>query len=123
VGLNVDGTAVLTNTILAVNNVGVYVSGSSSVTLANTLWDNNTTPTDGTVNETGHFEGPAAFASDGYHLTAASEALQLGIDTNVHIDIDGEPRPLPASTAPDLGADECPSRRYYDIYLPVVIRG
>lgn len=123
VGLNVDGTAVLTNTILAVNNVGVYVSGSSSVTLAHTLWDNNTTLTDGMVNETGHFEGPAAFTADGYHLTAASEALQLGIDTNVHIDIDGEPRPLPASTAPDLGADECPSRRYYDIYLPVVIRG
>jgi hypothetical protein len=100
------GTAALTNTILAQNTTGVNVVSGGSATLTYTLWDNNTTPTVGTVNETGHVDGPANLDADGYHLTRYSAALEQGFDAGVTDDIDGQARPLPVGTLPDLGADE-----------------
>lgn len=102
------GTATLTNSILAENGTGVYAEAGSNVTLLQTLWDRNTTPIIGTVNETGHIDGPAGFASDGYHLTRFSMAIERGVAAGVADDIDGGPRPDPADTLPDLGADEHP---------------
>ena len=60
----------------------------------------------GTVSQTGSMTGEPLFASDGYHLTHLSPALEQGVDAGVAVDIDGEARPLPAGTGPDLGADE-----------------
>ncbi|HHY57592.1 MAG TPA: hypothetical protein GYA08_19375 [Chloroflexi bacterium] len=99
-------TATFANTILAENQTGVRVTGSGAATLAQTLWDRNTTPTVGTVNETGHIDGPAGFDWDGFHLTRFSAALERAIQTGVAHDIDGDVRPTPAGTSPDLGADE-----------------
>ena len=40
-------------------------------------------------------------------LHTTSPALQsAGIDVGVAVDVDGQPRPLPSGTAPDIGADE-----------------
>lgn len=100
------GTAILTNTIVARNETGVRVDPGGAATMAQTLWDGNTQDMVGEAHETGHVVGSAAFAADGYHLTAASAALAQGTDCGVFDDIDGDPRPLPPQTPPDLGADE-----------------
>jgi CSLREA domain-containing protein len=102
------GTAVFTNTIVADHAVGVRVENGGAVTMTRTLWDGNTTNTSGPVSETGYLDGPAWFAPDGYHLTRYSAALAQGVDAGVTDDVDGQGRPLPAGTAPDLGADEYP---------------
>ncbi|MGQ9598477.1 MAG: hypothetical protein ACUVWZ_03570 [Anaerolineae bacterium] len=106
---------VFTNTIIADHTTGVVLC-RGPVRMDHTLWYSNTTNviTDtagclgGVLTETGHLEGPAAFAADGYHLTCDSVALQAGLDAGVSDDIDGEARPQPAGTQPDLGADESP---------------
>jgi hypothetical protein len=41
-----------------------------------------------------------------YHITSASAAIDRGANTGVEADIDFQPRPNPASTGIDLGADE-----------------
>lgn len=109
-GVYVDnsGAVTMTNSIIAGNATGVRVVGSGQATLTNTLWDHNTTPTVGPVNETGHLEGLAQFALDGYHITRYSAALEQGVNAGVTDDLDAQARPLPAGTAPDLGADEYP---------------
>ncbi len=42
-----------------------------------------------------------------------------GTDVGITADIDGDARPLPAGTAPDIGADEISQR---EIYLPLVLK-
>ena len=103
-----SGIVTMANSIIAGNATGVRVVGSGQATLNRTLWDNNTTPIVGNVNETGHLEGLAQFALDGYHITRYSAALGQGVDAGVTDDIDGQMRPLPTDTLPDLGADEYP---------------
>jgi hypothetical protein len=106
---------VFTNTIIADHKTGVVLC-NGPLQMDNTLWYSNTTNVTqdypgcygAVLTETGHLEGPAAFAGDGYHLTCGSVALQSGVDAGVSDDIDGEPRPQPAGTMPDLGADESP---------------
>jgi plastocyanin len=98
----------LTNTILAQNTTGVNVASGGTANLTQTLWDRNTTPVIGVINETGHIDGLAGFDLDGYHITRYSAALGQGIDAGVTDDIDGDARPMPFGTPPDLGADEFP---------------
>jgi parallel beta-helix repeat protein len=95
----------LTNTILVSHAVGILVS-SGTVTLNGVLWYNNT---DGNtsgwgISVTNEITGTPAFASDGYHITPASAAMDAGIDAGATTDIDGHHRPY--NSAPDLGADE-----------------
>ncbi len=99
------GAVTFTNTIVAGNDVGLQVDAGGAVTMIHTLWQ-NTTNIVGAVNETGHLDGFPAFAADGYHLTGYSAALEHGINAGVGDDIDGEVRPQPNGTTPDLGADE-----------------
>ncbi len=99
-------TAIFTNTIISENSVGVRVDAGGALTMNQTLWDNNGTDVAGTVTETGHLDGLALFDTDGYHLTRYSAALGRGVDAGLNDDIDGETRPLPTNTAPDMGADE-----------------
>lgn len=53
------------------------------------------------------------------HIGPASKMANTGTDTGVSTDIDGDSRPAPVGTYPDLGADEVDQRR---IYLPLVVR-
>ena len=108
-----DHRVVFTNTVIADHKTGVWIY-DGGVRMVNTLWYSNTTNLiegseyGGVLTETGHLEGPAAFATDGYHLTCDSVALEAGVDAGIAGDIDGEPRPQPGGTMPDLGADESP---------------
>ncbi len=100
--------AVFTNTIVYSHTIGVVAAAGAAVTMANTLWDASASDVVGAIVETGRLTGPAAFAADGYHLGPGSAALERGLDAGVGDDLDGEPRPQPAGTAPDVGADESP---------------
>lgn len=113
-GIQVDNGSVLSlnNSILAENGTGAATNGSGITWLNNTLWDRNTTASSGsgTLHDTTPFSGAAAFGPDGYHLTKYSSALEKGAAVGLDHDIDGETRPAPAGTLPDLGADEFTSQ-------------
>jgi parallel beta-helix repeat protein len=114
-------TAALTNTILVSQTVGIMVTAGNTVTLNGVLWYSDTTNYGGpgVITVTHAITADPAFAADGYHLSAGSAAIDAGVDAGVTIDIDGDSRPAPAGTHPDLGADEI-AQRY--IYLPLVLR-
>ncbi len=111
-------TLTLVNSIAANNTLGIN-AGSSVVSLDHTLWDGNTTDFSGAVSETWRFTGAAGFAGDGYHITVRSAATGVGLVTSLATDIDGNARPLPALSLPDLGADEIIT---WEIRLPLILR-
>jgi hypothetical protein len=98
--------AVMTNTILVSQTMGITATANSTATLNGALWYSNTANISGTgaIAVTNAVIGAPAFAADGYHLTAASMAIDRGVNSGVTTDIDGNPRPLGAGY--DLGADE-----------------
>jgi hypothetical protein len=108
-----DGTAICAlggefyNTIIANEAIGLNI-WNGSVQMFNTLWDNVPLRAagDGTLQETASITGQAKFDADGYHLTRYSNAIGMGANAGVAIDIDGQERPQPAGTLPDIGADE-----------------
>ncbi len=64
--------------------------------------------------------GDPAFlnASGGdYHIGLASVMAGRGSEIGVAEDIDGDPRPAPEATNPDIGADEISQGR---LYLPLI---
>ncbi len=111
-GLHVTGysghnsAVTLTNLILAHQTVAVTVTAGSGVALDGVLWYANGADTGGAgrIQVTHAHTGDPAFAADGYHITASSEAIDRGVSTSVSDDIDGQPRPV--GDGPDLGADE-----------------
>ena len=100
------------NTIFANSAIGLETSfETGSLVMDHTLWENVPTrnqPGVGSLVETNSFTGKANFDLDGYHLTRSSNAISMGADVGVTTDVDGDARPLPAGTLPDLGADEFP---------------
>ena len=80
VGLYVpNGSAVLTNTIIANNNIGVQQADIGTITLSYSLFQDNTAPVVGPVTDTNHINGSAAFEADGYHISKASNAIDAGL--------------------------------------------
>ncbi len=107
-----NGKANFANTIFDRAAVGIYFS-DQQLYLDHVLFDPNTVTTPIqpaytflTPKQDDRVEGSAGLDVDGYHLTAASDAIDAGIDLGVTYDIDQQPRL--AGTAPDLGADESP---------------
>lgn len=116
-------SARLTNTIIANQTVGLWVSGGNTAELNGVLWSGNGLNFDGygQINVTYAITGNPAFAADGYHLTACSAALNAGVVSDVMADIDGDTRP--ADGAYDLGADEfISSGTCHLTYLPLVLK-
>ncbi|MGD2146651.1 MAG: choice-of-anchor Q domain-containing protein [Anaerolineae bacterium] len=112
--------AAMTNTIIFGHSVGILVTEGNTATLHGTLWYDNATDTggDGTIlTGTVNVYGDPAFASDGYHLTAGSTAIDAGVDAGVTTDIDGHERPY--GEGYDVGADEAGAAR---VFLPLVVR-
>ena len=90
------------------HSIGISVTGNSTVTANGIPWHNtpitvSQSPT-ATVSVQNQISGDPAFASDGYHITPFSAAMDEGIDAGVTTDLDGHLRPYNA--IPDLGADE-----------------
>jgi len=56
-------------------------------------------------------------AAGNYHIGAASVAAGRGNDVGVTVDIDGDARPAPPASSPDIGADEINQR---SVYLPLM---
>jgi YD repeat-containing protein len=108
VSLTTGSTGTFTNTIVANMGAGVDADDTSHAAMTRTLWDTVVVQAPGNVTQEGALTGSAAFDADGYHLTPASMALGQGVLTTVREDIDGEARPAPVSSFPDLGADEMP---------------
>ena len=114
-------TVALTNTVLVSHSMGIRVTGGDTVTVDSILW--HSTPI--TVSQSpkavvtlqNQYAGDPAFATDGYHLTPTSAAIDRGVDAGVVVDIDSESRPV--GEGYDLGADEI---WLHKIYLPLVLR-
>jgi parallel beta-helix repeat protein len=117
-------TMVMTNTILAYQEVGIKVSDASTVTVNGVLWHADpitlTQVYSATVWMQNQHTGDPAFLNpdDGdYHIGETSAARDTGVPSGVMWDIDGEPRPYGLGW--DIGADE-----YFlnSTYLPLAIR-
>jgi hypothetical protein len=110
-------TVALTNTIVVSHTVGITVTGGNTVTVNGILWYGAPVTVSqaatATVTVQNQRQGNPAFATDGYHLTGASAAIDKGVDAGVTTDVDGQPR----DAFPDLGADE-----YHKIYLPIILK-
>jgi parallel beta-helix repeat protein len=118
-----SGEAIMTNTVLVSQTVGIYISSDSTVTMEATLWGsgrwaNGTTTAGGGYVDHGEIiiMGDPAFRDSWYHLGPGSEAIDAALDVGLPEDIDGDPRPI--GPEPDIGADEAPRWAF----LPLVMR-
>jgi hypothetical protein len=113
--------ATMINSIIFSHTVGITLTHASTNTTSidGVLWFNNGTNYGGIgiFTVTHPYTGNPAFATDRYHLTGASAAIDRGVSAGITTDIDGEARPKGA--APDLGADEFPSQ---SLYLPLILK-
>jgi hypothetical protein len=116
-------TVRMTDTLFADHTVGLTITAAppfftNTVVLDTTLWDGAglLAGGDGDLTLINTHVGDPAFTTDGYHLTPASDAVDLGIDAGVRADLDGQPRPMRAGF--DIGADELGFRAY----LPLILR-
>lgn len=122
IGFYTAGTSLLKNSILSQNILAVKAEGSGQAALDTNLADANTTFKSGAVTELNTVGGSAAFEADGYHIQTISDAVGKGLaGLGVAVDVDGDTRPSPVGSLPDLGADEIPVG-YYWVYLPLILR-
>ncbi len=122
----VYGAATMTNTILVGHTVGISVAAGNTATLEATLWgsgdwanDEDWSGAGAIVTGTHNTWGDPAFVNPDagdYHLTSGSAAIDEGVETDVDVDIDGDPRPI--GPHPDLGADEA----WQQLFLPLVMQ-
>jgi hypothetical protein len=110
--VNTGGTGALKNSILSHNALAVKAEGSGQANLNTNLADANTVFKNGTVTEAGTINGSAAFEADGYHIQTTSAAVGMGQVGLCNTDIDGNPRPSPIGSMPDLGADEIAAGKF-----------
>lgn len=118
-GIAISGTissVAMTNTIVVDHAVGVSAMEGGSATLDTTLWYSNGQDWLGNVTHSGDRTGQPLFASDGYHLTSASAAVDQAVNSGVSTDIDGQRRPGGAGY--DIGADEY----MVAVHLPILMR-
>ena len=120
-GLYFDSVAVITNSIIVSQTTGLSVNGGATAYVNGVLWFGNSVNYDGggAITVTHEYTGSPAFrdpATDDYHLTPVSAAINRGVADGVLVDLDGTPR----YGAPDLGAYEY--QLPWKFYLPLVRR-
>jgi len=104
-------TLQMTNNIISGHNLGVFAMGNGTVIMDGTLWHQNMADTGGagTITHTNDLTGDPLYADAAnfnYHLTAGSAARDAALASSVVSDLDGQTRPNPDTSLPDLGADE-----------------
>ena len=102
------GTVAITNTLIARHAVGIRQTGGSVFEDYN-LFSDVDIELQGTIGIGGHSlaDADAALADPAagdFHITAASDALDAGVDVGVDFDFEGQERLLGAR--PDIGYDE-----------------
>jgi len=124
VGIALIGSAVeisLYNNLIVGHGTGI--TGSTQVVWDyNGFYDNVAPYAPGLSGGAHDVSGDPRFADrtgGDYHIGPGSAGAGWGTDAGVNSDIDGNSRPAPAGTAPDMGAYEVSQRR---VYLPVVLR-
>jgi len=116
-------SATLRNSILSHNNLAVKADPGGTVNLDTNLADANASYKSGPVTDVNTQTGAAVFEADGYHIQATSSAVAKGIAALAPTDLDGEARPSPAGSLPDLGADEIEVEvESFRCFLPLVKR-
>jgi hypothetical protein len=133
-GIKLEGgaTVALTNTILVSHTVGITVEAGAAASLDGTLWGSGPwanaadwggggSIVTGTLNiwDDPAFADPAA---GDYHITAASAAVDRGLDAGVADDVDGEARPHDGDGDGDAGWDIGADELAEYIYLPLALR-
>lgn len=121
-GSGLGSTVEMHNSALVGHVVGITVAAGSTATLDGVLWHGNGINGGGAgaLTVTHAASGAPAFASDGYHLSAGSAAIDRGVPAGILTDIDGQPR----FGVPDLGADEYWLPGYPKVIsLPMIVRG
>ncbi|MBI5565883.1 MAG: PKD domain-containing protein, partial [Chloroflexi bacterium] len=102
------GSAVhITNTIIASHTVGIERGNLATVTAQRNLFFGNTLDITGSVTNTSPIAGEPRFidpASDDYHLSLGSAALDAGLNLNLSTDFEDDLRFIGAGV--DVGADE-----------------
>ena len=97
----------LTNTIVASHTTGFHADPDAILDVNGVLWFGNTDNTagGGSFNISDDRTGNPRFVAPGsdYHIRPHSAAVDTGVPTTIDLDIDGETRP---TAFPDLGADE-----------------
>lgn len=118
--LNIQNQGHITNTIISGAVIGVETQGT--VWEDYNLYADVSTPLSGTIHQGGHsLQGAPLFvnaAAGDYHLTVQSAALNSGINTDLTVDFEGDPRPSGASA--DIGYDEF--LLPFASYLPLIQR-
>jgi len=113
----------LYNNLIAGHGTGISTTATTqAIWDYNGFYDNGATCAPGLTGGTHDVEGNPQFvdrAGGDYHIGPASAMAGRGMDAGVNSDTDGDPRPAPEGTYPDLGADEI---HQYRIYLPLVLR-
>ena len=111
------GTVNIKDTIISGHAIGIDATGTGTVSEDYNLFYGNSADRSGSVTSGGHslvgdpaFANPAAF---NYHLTAASAAINRGVDAGIYVDFEGDPRPRAGGF--DIGYDESPFSSGYDI--------
>ena len=110
--VSTGGTGLLKNSILSQNTLAVMAEGNGQASLDTNLADANTTFSSGAVTELNTINGSADFEADGYHIQTTSDAIGEGLPGLSVVDMDGNVRPSPAGSLPDLGADEVTQDEY-----------
>ncbi|HUX78082.1 MAG TPA: right-handed parallel beta-helix repeat-containing protein [Anaerolineae bacterium] len=123
-GIKLMGSDVyLYNNLIAGHGTGISTTATTqAIWNYNGFYDNGATYAPGLTGGTHDVEGNPQFADRAggdYHIGPASAMTGRGMDAGVNNDADGDPRPAPEGTYPDLGADEIRQSR---IYLPLVLR-
>ncbi len=111
VALRFTTALAMTNNIISGHNLGIYAVADSAITMNATLWHENSINTngEGSIIHTNDYTGNPHYADAAtwnYHLTPGSAALDAAVDAGIALDMDGQPRPNPDTSLPDLGADE-----------------
>lgn len=109
-------TMTLVNNIIVSHDTSISATTGTTLIISSTLlWGNGDDPVTGTA----MLAGPPRFvapAEQDYHLLPDSPAVDAALNIDVHIDVDGDTRPIGPHS--DIGADEVRLRSF----LPLMLR-